>query len=236
MPNVWISESTLPGFQTFNKKFYAECWRTSQLILRALSLGLGMEDESYLLQFHDESENELSIRHYPPVNATKIESGELDRLGAHTDFDAFTILFQDKLGGLKVKHPSTKTWIDASPVEGALVMNIGDVLARWSNGTHPTTTLKADASLTEFAIDYLVSTIHRVHLPPTEDSYNTEGAERRTRDRYSIPYFVMPKRDTMLECLDVCWSEDRPKKYKPLTYGELYTEKVEGYFRKDEEK
>lgn len=147
------------------KKFYAECWRTSQLVLRALSLGLGMEDESYLLQFHDESENELSIRHYPPVSAKKIESGELDRLGAHTDFDAFTILFQDKFGGLKVKHPSTKTWIDASPVEGALVMNIGDVLARWSNGKY--TQQKFSDQLLNICICYRLSCFNYPSSPPT---------------------------------------------------------------------
>jgi isopenicillin N synthase-like dioxygenase len=133
MPNVWLPNSTLPGFQDFIKHFYAECWKTSQLVLRALALGLGLENEYFLLQFHDERENEVSLRHYPPVSERQVESGEMDRLGAHTDFDSFTLLFQDQFGGLKVKHPTTKAWIDAVPIEGALVMNIGDVLARWSN-------------------------------------------------------------------------------------------------------
>lgn len=133
-PNVWIPDSTLPGFQSFVKVFYAECWKTSQLVLRALALGLGLEDETALLKHHHERENEVSFRHYPPVGESKIQSGEMDRLGAHTDFDSFTLLFQDSLGGLKVKHPITKTWIDAPPIEGALIMNIGDVLSRWSNG------------------------------------------------------------------------------------------------------
>jgi len=78
----------------------------------------------------------LSLRHYPPVDEESIRSGKLDRLGAHTDFDSFTLLWQDEVGGLEVKDKSG-TWIGVQPVEGALVMNIGDVLQRWSNGMPP---------------------------------------------------------------------------------------------------
>jgi len=133
-PNIWIPDSTLPGFQDFALSFYAECWKTSQLVLRALALGLGLDDEAFLLKFHSEKENELSFRHYPPVSESKVKSGEMDRLGAHTDFVSLTLLWQDSFGGLSVKDPKSKRWIDALPVEGALIMNIGDVLGRWSNG------------------------------------------------------------------------------------------------------
>lgn len=63
-----------------------------------------------------------------------MRKGEVDRLGAHTDFDSFTLLFQDSLGGLTVKHPKTGRWIDAPSIEGAVVMNIRDALERWSIG------------------------------------------------------------------------------------------------------
>ena len=102
-------------------------------MLRALALGLGLKDEEFILNFHDQKENELSLRHYPPVDEDTIKSGELDRLGAHTDYDSFTLLWQDQVGGLEVKDKSGK-WIDVQAVEGALVMNIGDMLQSWSNG------------------------------------------------------------------------------------------------------
>ncbi|KAK0125676.1 hypothetical protein ONS95_000320 [Cadophora gregata] len=129
-PNVWINESTLPGFREFSLKFHTECWKASELILRALALGLGLPSEESLLAFHGDIENELSYRHYPPISEEKVRNGEVDRLGAHTDFDSFTLLFQDSLGGLTVKHPGTGKWIDAPPIEGAVVMNIGDALER----------------------------------------------------------------------------------------------------------
>ena len=133
-PNIWISDSTLPGFQAFMKSFYSACWNSAELILQALALGLELPDEDFLLKYHDEADSDLTLRHYPPVNESKVRSGEMDRLGAHTDFGSVTLLFQDSFGGLKVKLPKTGQWVDAAPIEGALVMNIGDVLSRWSNG------------------------------------------------------------------------------------------------------
>lgn len=108
----------------------------SQNVLRALAIGLGLKEEEFLLKLHALSENELSLRHYPPVDEQPIKTGELDRLGAHTDFDSFTLLWQDAVGGLEVKDKNGK-WVDVKPFEGAIVMNIGDVLQRWSNGIHP---------------------------------------------------------------------------------------------------
>ncbi|TVY84915.1 Protein DMR6-like oxygenase [Lachnellula suecica] len=132
-PNVWIPESVLSGFRTFTAEFHSECWQVATQVLRALALGLGLPDEEFLLRLHQQKDNELSLRHYPPVDEETIRSGELDRLGAHTDFDSFTLLWQDKVGGLEVKDMSGK-WVDVQPMEDTLVMNIGDVLQRWSNG------------------------------------------------------------------------------------------------------
>jgi len=52
-PNIWLPESIFPGFKEFAMKFYFECWHTSQLLLRALALGLGLDDEEYFFEFHD---------------------------------------------------------------------------------------------------------------------------------------------------------------------------------------
>ncbi|KAK2627770.1 hypothetical protein QTJ16_002416 [Diplocarpon rosae] len=211
-PNVWLEDCILPGFRDFCLKFYAECWKTSKLILQALALGLELPHADYLLKFHSETENQLSLRHYPPVSESKVSSGEADRLGAHTDFDSFTLLWQDSLGGLKVKHPKAGIWIDAPPIEGTLIMNIGDVLSRWSN-------------------DYLTSTLHRVHLPPFDDSYEGESHDRVTKSRFSIPYFVAPKTDTLLQCLDSPFADGQRQKHELITFQELCRQKTEGVFK-----
>ena len=70
-----------------------------------------------------------------PVAAAEIESGQKERLGTHSDFGTVTLLFQDDCGGLEVEAPREPgKFISATPIENALVMNVGDLLQRWSNG------------------------------------------------------------------------------------------------------
>ena len=88
-----------------------------------------------MLKFHTGHDNELSLRHYPPISAKIVEKQEMRRLSSHYDFDAFTLLFQDDCGGLEVeKKGCPGEYVSVDPIEGALVMNIGDALQRWSNG------------------------------------------------------------------------------------------------------
>jgi isopenicillin N synthase-like dioxygenase len=83
-------------------------------------------------------------------------------------------------------------------------------------------------SYTGLLPDYLKSTIHRVHLPPLQDRYT--GQERMTRERFSIPYFVSGKRETMIECLPVCQSEMNPPKYEPVLWEDYYKERIKQVF------
>lgn len=69
-----------------------------------------------------------------------------------------------------------------------------------------------------FALDYLKSTMHRVHLPPLQDRYS--GKARMTRERYSIPYFVGPNDDAVVECISTCCNENNPAKYGPTNWRE----------------
>jgi len=214
-PNVWLSESTLPNFRAVTTRFYWECWTISQEILRALALGLGFDDEEFLLRFHSGHENELNLRHYPPVSESIFQDRRMKRLSEHTDFDSFTLLFQDDCGGLEVQKLGQQgDFMHADPLEGALIMNIGDVLMRWSN-------------------DYLKSTIHRVQLPPLQDRFT--GEERMTRERFSIPYFVCVERDTLMECLPVCHSTKNPPKYEPMLYRDYVNWRMSEVFSTSEQ-
>lgn len=132
-PNIWLPEHVLPGFREFTTKFYWECWTVAQDILRALAIGLNLPDEDYFLRFHDGHNNQLRLLHYPPVPAAALESESSARMPAHTDWGAITMLFQDDCGGLEVMTRAGD-FVKAPPVKNAIVMNIGDLLMRWSNG------------------------------------------------------------------------------------------------------
>ncbi|KAI4860837.1 Clavaminate synthase-like protein [Hypoxylon rubiginosum] len=196
-PNVWLPEDVLPGFREFTVQFYWKCFEAAKELLRALAIGVGLEDEDFFLRFHSGENNQLRLLHYPPVEAEKLSSNTVARMPAHSDWGTITMLFQDGCGGLQVEHPNKPGhFVDATPMKNAMVMNVGDLLMRWSN-------------------DFLKSTLHRVTLPPVENKRQIDG-RLMTRPRYSIPYFVSPDPKAIIECLSVCTDEKRPVKYEPV--------------------
>lgn len=134
-PNVWLPESTLPEFKSFTTKFYWECNKVAQSILRAMTMGIGIDDSDYLIKFHSGHNNQLRLLHYPPIPAAEIENQTSARMPPHSDWGSITLLFQDDCGGLEVEDPHKPgEFVPATPMPGACVMNVGDLLMRWSNG------------------------------------------------------------------------------------------------------
>lgn len=119
------------------------------------------------------------------------------RAGAHGDINLITLLMGASTGGLQVQHKDGR-WIDALPQEDELVINVGDMLERHTNNK-------------------LRSTIHRVINPPKE---------QWGKPRYSIPFFMHPRSDMKLNCLDECITEDTPKQYDDITAGEFLHQRL----------
>ncbi|KAI6039033.1 flavonol synthase/flavanone 3-hydroxylase [Pisolithus marmoratus] len=193
LENIWLPEEHLPGFREAALSFYYTC-RSFQIekLFRALSLGLGLPAD-YLAQYHRDGDNQLRLLHYPAAPAEVFARGEKGRAKAHTDFGTATILFQDNQSGLEVESPSgSGQFIPVPPIPGATVFNVADLLMRWSNDT-------------------LKSTLHRVCALVPEDGTGM------IKERYSIPFFMGPDVNALVECLPGCSSEDRPKKYEPIT-------------------
>jgi isopenicillin N synthase-like dioxygenase len=138
-PNVWLLEETLPGFRHATSTFYWECNKVAQTILQALAMGIGLEDSSHLMNFHSGHNNQLRLLHYPPVAAADLRSEKVARMPAHSDWSTITLLFQDDCGGLEIEDPhQAGSFVPATPMKNACVMNVGDLLMRWSNGKkHP---------------------------------------------------------------------------------------------------
>ena len=135
----------------------------------------------------------LRVLNYPEQRAAP-EEGQL-RAGEHSDYDNLTIcLIEDKPGGLQARSPDG-AWVDVPAVAGSFVVNIGDLMMRWTN-------------------DRWRSTRHRVVNPP-----HAAGG------RLSFCYFVEPNHDAVIDCLPTCRGPDRPAKYPPITAGDYMTEK-----------
>lgn len=117
-------------------RFYWQCFRVGGEILRTLAVGLDL-DENHLQTRHSGHNNQLRLLHYPPIPAVAIETDRAARCPAHTDWSSITMLFQDDCGGLEVQDVTQPgTFVPAPPVRNAIVMNVGDLLQRWSNGLY----------------------------------------------------------------------------------------------------
>ncbi len=214
-------------------QFYWVCFSAASDILRALALGLALEDEDHLLRLHSGHYNQLRLLHYPPIFAHAVEDGSMARMPAHTDWSSMTMLFQDDSGGLEIEDPHTPgRFVAAQPMRGALVMNVGDLLMRWSNGEEtfyssfpdqpsihlpptnkripPMPVVCCHHSRTDSSPtlpDRLKSTSHRVTLPPRQHPHSqseTTKPDHLVPARYSIAYFLTTDPDRLIECLPAC--------------------------------
>jgi isopenicillin N synthase-like dioxygenase len=132
-PNQWPADLT--GWRETMEIYFARMTELCRLTMRALALSLALP-EDHFESFCDDPMATLRLLHYPPQPANPLpdEKG----CGEHTDFGAITFLLQDDTGGLQV-WDERLGWIDAPPVPGAFVLNLGDLIARWTNDQYRST-------------------------------------------------------------------------------------------------
>ena len=151
-PNQW--PDWLPGFRPAIQTYRQAAERVSRTVIRLIATALCLP-ETALDRHFDRPTSFLRLLHYPPhpVDASD------DQFGAapHTDYGIITLLAQDDSGGLQVRRRDTAGgdggWIDAAPLPGTFVLNVADMLVRWTN-------------------DRFVSTPHRVVNRSGGDRYS----------------------------------------------------------------
>ncbi|KAI0320940.1 2OG-Fe-II oxygenase [Amylostereum chailletii] len=138
--NVWPPEGSLPGFRSAALAYYHAAVRLGQFLFPLFALALDLPETF----FDDKTTTPAAIMrllYYPPQ--TGVADDRTLGIGAHTDYECFTILWQqDGVQALQVLNASGK-WLDAVPIRGALVVNIGDQLARWTNDVFKSTVHRA---------------------------------------------------------------------------------------------
>lgn len=159
-------------------------------LLRAFALALRL-DEHFFADKIDRDNSFLRLINYPDQTHAPLE-GQL-RAGAHSDYGTLTILRAENApGGLQVLARSGE-WLDVHVVPDSFVINIGDLMMRWTN-------------------DRWVSTIHRVVNPPRDHALGSR--------RQSMVFFHNPNNDALVAPLPSCVDAEHPSKYEAITAGE----------------
>jgi len=125
----------LPELQSCSMAYFDHAHEVAHHLMRGFALGLG-KAEDFFLQTASRPLSRTSYVYYPaqPANAGEDQFG----VGPHTDFGVLTVLCQDAVGGLQVQDVNGD-WIEAPPIEDTLVVNVADLLARWTGGAFKST-------------------------------------------------------------------------------------------------
>ncbi|MDA0240406.1 MAG: isopenicillin N synthase family oxygenase [Proteobacteria bacterium] len=132
-PNIWPEGR--PSFRDVMERYFLVMQDLARLTMRGIALSLDLE-EDHFEAFCDEELATVRLLHYPPqpANPAPGEKG----CGAHTDFGTLTFLMQDDCGGLQVWDEEAG-WIHAPPIPDTYVVNLGDMMARWTNDKYHST-------------------------------------------------------------------------------------------------
>ncbi|GBG26867.1 1-aminocyclopropane-1-carboxylate oxidase-like 2 [Hondaea fermentalgiana] len=140
--NIWPNNDP-SVFREPMSVYYEEVRQLSDRLLRVSALALGLEPEFFVRQASETPMTSMNCLHYPPL-----ETGELGSqigIGAHTDFECLTILNMRGTNDpcLEIIRPEDGAWMPVAPREGCFVVNVGDMLARWSGDTFRSTVHRA---------------------------------------------------------------------------------------------
>jgi isopenicillin N synthase-like dioxygenase len=196
-PNVYPARE-VPGFEASVTAWFEAAGRVARTMVRIFGVALGGR-EDYFAGVTDHSIDVLRMNNYrrpgPDVALAPDQLG----MGAHTDYGIVTVLWADRVPGLEI-HGADGRWHPVMPAHGALLVNLGDAIARWTN-------------------DEWISTLHRVAAPRVDGALVT---------RRSAAYFHDGNVDALIECLPSCVSASNPARYEPVTVGEHLAAKLAG--------
>lgn len=189
--NIWPAE--VQDFRTTFTQLYAAFDGAGVKVLRAIARFLKV-DEDYFTDTVRDGNSVMRLLHYP---AQPEPTGEHIRAAAHEDINTITLLLGAEEAGLELKTKDGR-WIPVSPKPGELVINIGDMLQRLTNGV-------------------LRSTSHRVVNP---------APDRASHARYSMPYFLHFRPDFVIEALPGTVPSGEQPKWPPISSHEYLQERL----------
>ncbi|KAG9452293.1 hypothetical protein H6P81_005197 [Aristolochia fimbriata] len=197
--NQWPPNEFLPSWRATMDTYYEKLQILAQSLLSLIALALNLDEDFFEKVGAYPPSAFLRLIHYPG----DLCSSETYGASAHSDYGMVTLLVTDGVPGLQIcreKDKRPRTWEDVPHVNGAFIVNIGDLMERWTNCLFR-------------------STLHRVMIVGQE--------------RYSVAFFVEPKPDCLVKCLENCCSETSPPRFPPIRAGDYLQERLRVTYAKE---
>jgi isopenicillin N synthase-like dioxygenase len=191
-----VFPTEVPDLGTYGIKAYEALENTGIKMLQAIALFLGLNE----FYFDDKVRRGNSILrpiHYFSIDDPESVPDDAVRAAEHTDINLITLLMGASADGLQVLRMDGK-WIPITALPNQVVVNVGDMLSRLTNNK-------------------LKSTVHRVVNPPKD---------KLTQARFSVPFFMHPKSNMELNCLDNCIDAKHPKMFSDITAGKYLDQRL----------
>jgi isopenicillin N synthase-like dioxygenase len=192
-PNIW--PSSMPEARAALVEYFDAVAELARRLTSIFAVALGLPDDFFVSRT-DHSTDTLRLNNYVRAPGGEPEPGQV-RMGAHTDYGIVTVLYADRVPGLEIVGPDG-AWCPVVPEDGVFLVNLGDLLAQWTN-------------------DRWRSTVHRV-VPPQR---GPDPARRR-----SAAFFHDGNYDAVVACLPTCIEPGEAPKYPPVVAGEHLLAKV----------
>ena len=192
--NIW--PQSMPEFKEVTMEVYRTFEKTGRDLLRAIAQYLELDENYFDAKIHNGNSILRLLHYYPVQDISQVPEGAV-RAGAHEDINLITLLMGASAAGLQAQKMDG-TWLDVSPEANQIVINMGDMLQRLTNGK-------------------LKSTTHRVV---------NLSKEEMLKPRYSTPFFLHPRSDMDLTCLESCIDEEHPKRFTDMTAGQYLDERI----------
>ncbi|WP_422360669.1 isopenicillin N synthase family dioxygenase [Reichenbachiella sp.] len=186
----------IENFDKIALKAYQTLEKAGRQMLKAIALYLDLEENYFESRVHNGNSILRPIHYFPIENPEEVPDDAV-RAAEHGDINLITLLMGASADGLQVLRRDGE-WIPITALPEQIVVNVGDMLARHTN-------------------DKLKSTIHRVVNPPKE---------LMKTSRFSIPFFMHPRSDMDLTCLENCIDESHPKQFEDITAGEFLQQRL----------
>jgi isopenicillin N synthase-like dioxygenase len=199
--NIWPTYPT--DLRPALVSYFLSARRLALTLTEVFAVALSLPD-GWFAPFVDRSTTTMRAIRYERRSGDDEPLPGQQRMGAHTDYGIVTVLYAEPVAGLQIVGPDGR-WIDVIPADDALVINLGDLTAQWTN-------------------DQWRSTVHRVVPPPAMVAPMVESPAVRR----SAAFFLDGNWDAVIECLPTCTSDGNPPRYPPVTAGDHLLAKLMG--------